>query len=308
MKLGGCEKGKKKTTWEKIDEFGRKTSKDGRNTFCYIASQPGKKFMIGYSRKLDYGPPNTELAADVLFGGVYDGGWLTMDPTPGSKKAVGEAWYSVKGDKKYECGFRCQTLLSHYIDGGTPDSVDPESVGRLTFRVREIANLGQSKVNEKDKKPGRTVQAPGCAGACTFGVATSELSDVHILLSFKGLVGSERNNQTRPKEPKECPQTPTIPPPFAETEPTDDGKRKATDVPEVSPLPDVIASRPARKTPKLLESPAFASGSKTHEPKSGVGFVDFKALKWTGSPLPKVKIERESTRLVMTPEVVGPHS
>jgi hypothetical protein len=54
MKLGGCEvfikceveavdkKGKKKTTWEKMDEFGRKTSKDGRNTFCYIASQPGK--------------------------------------------------------------------------------------------------------------------------------------------------------------------------------------------------------------------------------------------------------------------------
>lgn len=62
--------------------------------------------MIEYSRNLNYGPPNTELTADVHLNGVQDGpGWVAPDPLPRAKKVTGEIWGSRRGNKLHEFVF-----------------------------------------------------------------------------------------------------------------------------------------------------------------------------------------------------------
>lgn len=103
---------------------------DDKAIVCFIPSQPGKvsaeavhacrtsngttikqEFWIEYNRSLNYGPPNTELTADVYFGGVFDGGWIPPDPSPRAKKVTGDIWGSRRGNKLHNFTFSKPELI-----------------------------------------------------------------------------------------------------------------------------------------------------------------------------------------------------
>ena len=112
-------------------EHGPTLCEGGREVFCYLASQPGKvsviqltqmsslvganvpqEFHIEYSRNLNFGPPDTELVADVYIGGVFDGpGWIAPDPLPRSRKVTGEIWGSRRGNKLHHYTFSKPDLI-----------------------------------------------------------------------------------------------------------------------------------------------------------------------------------------------------
>ena len=57
-----------------------------------------QKFSIQYSRRLDYGPPDTELTVDGYFDGESNDGWIASNPRPRAKKVDGEIRGSRRGN------------------------------------------------------------------------------------------------------------------------------------------------------------------------------------------------------------------
>lgn len=134
MKLGGCEvvlKSKGKV----VREVDTTLYEDDETIIsCYVPSKPGEvsaelwlvddpisnlmgvsviqKFLIEYSRNLDYGPLNTELSVDVYFGGIPDfPGWIAPDPAPRAKKVTGKILGSRRGGSLHKYMFSEPELI-----------------------------------------------------------------------------------------------------------------------------------------------------------------------------------------------------
>jgi hypothetical protein len=133
MKLGGCQV-VIKCDGKTIREVNpRMDGDDDKAIVCFIASQPGKvsaevghtcgtsngtttkqEFWIEYDSNTNNSPPNTELAVDVYFNGIFDGGWLARDPSPRAKKVCGKIQGSRRGNRLHKFTFTNPELV------GTP--------------------------------------------------------------------------------------------------------------------------------------------------------------------------------------------
>lgn len=133
MKLGGCQV-LIKCNDRAVGEIDTIVGDDGESVSCYIASQPGKvstemwlmdypatdlmgttvkqEFFIEYSRNLNYGPPATDLTADVFFDGVQAGpGWIAPDPKPWEKRVIGDVRGARHGDTLHKYAFTKPELI-----------------------------------------------------------------------------------------------------------------------------------------------------------------------------------------------------